>query len=261
MTDCRAIAERLQRIPTTLAADLLKDCDVFERSATGFRPMTSGTTAFAGPVRTIAFLPGRPELRLRKAPPLHFTEIDALEPGDVLVLAAGGSEQGALLGDMLATRAKAQGAAGAVVDGAARDLAGLDEAGLPVFARGLAPMAAHATLIPVASRCPVRLGDVTVLPEDWILADGDGILVLPRALVDLVIERHDAASVKERFSRHLLVTGFALAEVFPLPAALEPFLQRFAATDEMPDQAAVRRALGAPALPGGQTRDAKRPGA
>lgn len=245
MTNRSTIAERLQRIPTTLAADLLKDRDMFERSAAGFRPMTRGITAFAGPVRTIAFLPGRPELRTRPAPPLHFTEIDTLEPGEVLVLAAGGSLHGALFGDVLATRAKTRGAAGAIVDGAARDVAGMDEAGLPVLARGIAPMAAHATLIPVASRCPVRLGDVTVLPDDWILVDEDGVLVLPRPLVDLVIARHEAGAVKERFSRQLLLAGFALTEVFPLPDSLEPCLERFAATAEMPDPATVRQALGA----------------
>lgn len=246
MTDRSAIAERLQRIPITLAADLLRDHDMFERSTTGFRPMTPGMTAFAGPVRTLAFLPGRPELRARPAPPLHFTEIDTLEPGDVIVLAAGGSLHGALFGDMLATRAKARGAAGAIVDGAARDLAGMDEVGLPVLARGTAPMAAHGTLIPVSGRCPVRLGDITVLPDDWVLADEDGVLVLPRALVDLLIARHEAGAVKERFSRQLLLAGFALAEVFPLPPALDPCLERFAATGAMPKPAVVRQALGAP---------------
>lgn len=245
MTDRRAIAERLKRIPTTLAADILKDRNVFERSASGFRPMTPKTTAFAGPVRTIAFLPGRPELRTRQGPPLNFTAIDALEPGEVLVLAAGGSMRGAVFGDMLATRAHSLGAAGAVVDGAARDLAGLEEAGLPVFARGVAPMAAHATLVPVATSCPVRFGDVTVLPDDWVLADADGVLVLPRPLVELVIEQHDVALVKERFSRQLLLAGFALGDVFPLPPSLEPFLERFAASGALPDPHAVRQALGA----------------
>ena len=244
MTDRSAIAERLRCIPTTLAADLLKDRDIFERSVAGLRPVTSGKIAFGGPVRTIAFLPGRPELRTRPAPPLHFCEIDSLEPGEVLVLAAGGSLHGALFGDMLATRAMARGAAGAVVDGAARDLAGIDGAGLPVLARGIAPLAAQGTLIPIASRCPVRLGDVSVLPDDWILADDDGVLVLPRPLVALVIARYEAGAVKERFSRQLLLSGFALADVFPLPASLEPCLERFIATGEMPDQATVRQTLG-----------------
>ena len=243
MTDRRATADTLKRIPTTLAADILKDQDVFERSASGFRPMTPGTVAFAGPVRTIAFLPGRPEIRTQ-GPPLNFTAIDALEPGEVLVLAAGGSMRGAVFGDMLATRAHALGAAGAVVDGAARDVAGMEEAGLPVFARGIAPMAAHATLVPVATSCPVRFGDVTVLPDDWILADANGVIVLTRPLVDLVIDRHGAASVKEGFSRQLLLAGFALGDVFPLPLSLEPFLERFAASGDVPDPQAVRQALG-----------------
>ncbi|MCB8839469.1 RraA family protein [Aurantimonas sp. VKM B-3413] len=244
MTDRSEIAKRLKDIPTTLAADILKDEALFERSVSGLAPMTAGSGRFAGTVRTIAFLPGRPELRGRAGPPLNFSAIDALEPGEVLVLAAGGSMRGAILGDMLATRAHERGAAGAVVDGAVRDLAGMEEARLPVFARGVAPMAAHATLVPVAVNTQVRFGDVAVLPDDWVLADEDGVLVLPLSLVERLIERHAAASVKERFSRQLLLAGFALAEVFPLPAALEPFLKDFAKTERVPTAETVRQAIG-----------------
>ena len=105
-------------------------------------------------------------------------------------------------------------------------------------------MAAHATLVPVAAGCPVRFGDVTVLPDDWVLADEDGILVLPLSLVERLIERHAAASVKERFSRQLLLSGFALTEVFPLPTALEPYLESFAATGTVPAAGTVCQAIG-----------------
>lgn len=243
MSDIATKADALRQIPTTLAADLLKDQDIHERSATGLREMNAFRTAFAGPARTIAFLPGRSELRAAHTTPVNFLAIDTLRPNDVLVLAAGGSMRGAILGDMLATRAVALRASGAVVDGAVRDLAGLKEAGLPFVARGVAPMAAHATLVPVAYDVPVRFGDITVLPGDWILADEDGVLVLPLDLVDLVIARQANALGKEGFSRRLLTEGFPLADVFPLPEALAPFLDEFSATGTIPDLDAVRTAL------------------
>lgn len=241
MTEAQDIAARLSRVPTTIACDILKDQALAERSPQGLSPMTP-LASLAGPVRIIEFLPGRPEIR-RVGPPANFAIIDALQPGEVLVLCAGGSMAGAVLGDMLATRAQGLGGGGAVVDGAVRDLAGMALAGLPVHARGVAPMAAHATLVPFACDRPARFAGVTVMPQDWVLADSDGILVLTRALVDLLLSRAEAAMAKDAFSRQLLLMGFALTEVFPLPAALTDLLDAFLARGEMPSADAIRTTL------------------
>ena len=235
------LAQRLKAIPTTIACDILKDQSLAERSATGLAPVTP-IASLAGPVRMIEFLPGRPELR-RAGPPANFTIIDALQPAEVLVLCAGGAMAGAVLGDMLATRAQALGGGGAVVDGAVRDLDGLALAGLPVHAKGVAPMAAHATLIPFACERPARFAGVTVLPNDWVLADRDGVLFLTRDLVDLLLTRAEPAMARDEFARQLLLMGFPLTEVFPLPPALLGLMQAFQIRGEMPDAAAIRLAL------------------
>jgi len=237
----RDIALRLQRIPTTIACDILKDHALAERVAHGLSPITP-TVKLAGPVRVIEFLPGRPELR-RAGPPANFAMIDAVEPGEVLVLCAGGSMAGAVLGDMLATRAMGLGGHGAVVDGAVRDLDGLALAGLPVHALGVAPMAAHATLIPFACDRPTRFAGVTVMPGDWVLADRDGVVFLTRDMVDLLLAQAETAMVRDEFSRQLLLMGFALTEVFPLPLALTGLLKAFQSDGEMPTAAAIRSAL------------------
>lgn len=239
-------ADRLSRIPTTIACDILKDHALAERSVPGLSPMTP-EARMAGPVRLIEFLPGRPELR-RPGPPDNFRVIDGVQPGEVLVLCAAGSLAGAVLGDMLATRAKELGCAGAVVDGAVRDLDGLALAGLAVHARAVVPMAAHATLIPFACDRPVRFGGITVMPDDWVLADRDGILFLPPTLVDLVIDRAEAAIARDEFSRQLLLKGFALTEVFPLPAALAPHLDAFLSTGRF-DEDAIAATLSGTAPP------------
>ncbi|MBC7739258.1 MAG: RraA family protein [Candidatus Saccharibacteria bacterium] len=239
--DIAALADRLARIPTTIACDILKGEPLAERVATGLSPMTPNS-AMAGPVRIIAFLPGRPELR-KPGPPANFAIIDAVTPGEVLVLCAGGSTAGAVLGDMLATRAHQLGARGAVVDGAVRDLDGLALSGLPVQARGVAPMAAHASLIPFACSTPARFAGVTVMPGDWVLADRDGTLFLTRALVDILLAQYEAAIARDEFSRQLLLMGFALTEVFPLPPSLGPLLGTFHATRQLPLPEQIRAAL------------------
>ncbi len=244
MTGDQTIAARLRAIPTTLAADILKDQAIAERSVSGFPVSAGPASRFAEPVRVIAFLPGRPELR-RAGPPLNFTLIDAAAPGEVLVLCAGGSDNGAVMGDMLATRALQRGASGAVVDGAVRDLDGLDEVGLPVLARALSTRGAHTTLIPHECLHPVRFGAVTVMPGDWVLADRDGVIFLTPELIGLLFGGHDAALCREAFSKRLLEAGLALSEVFPLPATLSGMYDAFAAGGEMPDAARVRAMLDA----------------
>jgi len=241
MTDRASIAARLGRVPTTIACDILKDHALAERVVTGLLAMTP-QAAFAGPVRMIEFLPGRPELR-RAGPPANFAVVDALQPTEVLVLCAGGMMAGAVLGDMLATRAHELGASGAVVDGAVRDLEGMAQSGLPVQARGVVPMAAHATLLPFACTRPARFAGVTVIPDDWVLADRDGVLFLPLDLVHLLLSHHEVSVAKDEFSRHLLLMGFALTAVFPLPASLSGFLDAFRASGAMPDREQISRAL------------------
>lgn len=244
-TDTAELADRLSRIPTTIACDILKGDNLPERVALGMSAMTPAAT-MAGPVRVIEFLPGRPELR-KSGPPANFAVIDAVARAEVLVLCAAGSIAGAILGDMLATRARKLGANGAVVDGAVRDLDGLAASGLPVQARGLAPMAAHATLIPFACHRPTRFAGVTVMPDDWVLADRDGVLFLTRTLVDRLLDQADAAKAKDGFSQRLLNMGFALTEVFPLPDTLTHFTQIFRDTGTMPTPDSVRAALDSPA--------------
>ena len=239
--DIPAFVDRLRRIPTTIACDILKDHGLSERAAVGLSPMTPEAT-MAGPVRMIEFLPGRPEIR-RPGPPANFAVVDTLRPGEVLVLCAGGSMHGAVLGDMLATRARKLGASGAAVDGAVRDLDGLALAGLPAQARGVAPMAAHATLIPFACDRPARFAGVTVMPGDWVLADRDGVLFLTPDLVQVLLADHEAALARDAFSRELLLMGFALTDVFPLPARLARFLEAFRQGGTVPDAGIIRTAL------------------
>lgn len=235
------LIERLAAIPTTIACDILKGEPLRERSPAGLHPVTPGTS-FAGRTRVIVFLPGRAELR-RAGTPANFSIIDAAEPGDVLVLAAHGAMDGAILGDMLATHARRRGVTGAIVDGAVRDLEGLAAAELSVHARGVAPMAAHQTLIPSAAEGPVRFAGVTVMPGDFVLADRDGILILPLPLVERLVAEVDSARTREAFSLRLISEGFALAEVFPLPPSLVPLMAAFGATGIMPAVEKVREAL------------------
>lgn len=104
------------------------------------------------------------------------------QPGDVLVVDTRGTEL-AVLGEIFTTEAHRRGLAGMVVDGYVRDLAGIREIGLPLFARGAFPAAA-----PAAARTPlgqtVTIGGVEVRPGDIVFGDDDGLLVAAPARVE-----------------------------------------------------------------------------
>lgn len=118
------------------------------------------------------------------------------QPGDVVVVAAGGSKDYASFGDFSATVLKARGAAGAVIDGATRDTDGILRLGLSVFARAVTPRNRHYPAGPehCSVNLPVVCAGVSVNPGDVVIGDTDGVVVVPREL---------AAGLAEQLEREL----------------------------------------------------------
>lgn len=142
-------------------------------------PLASGTTMCGPAVTSFG-----PDLTVRRM------AIDLAQPGDVLVVAAGGMVDRACFGDGTAKRMTMKNMAGAVIDGAVRDAAGLRELGFPTFCRGTTPRNYH---YPAegeygAVNVPVVCGGVIVSPGDLILGDDDGVVVVPRDLAPLIQE-------------------------------------------------------------------------
>jgi 4-hydroxy-4-methyl-2-oxoglutarate aldolase len=116
-------------------------------------------------------------------------------PGDVLVVAAGGSQR-AVAGELFAGEAARRGMAGIVIDGFCRDTATLKRMSLPVYARGATPRAAGAVVAPEVN-VPVLLDGVPVSPGDVLLGDDDGIVVATEAELAAVIDRAEAIQAAE----------------------------------------------------------------
>ena len=109
-----------------------------------------------------------------------YAALDRARPGDVLVVAADGYDQAAVVGDILAGMARNAGVAAVVTDGLVRDVPGLDEAGIPVFGLGVSPNSPHKDG-PGEIGFAVTLGGVVVEAGDLLVGDGDGVVVVPRA--------------------------------------------------------------------------------
>ena len=135
-----------------------------------------------------------------KGPPLdnlwlHWA-LDEAKPGEVIVADVGGLYEGGYWGEVMTTSAKGRGLGGLVIDGCVRDGARLAEIGWPVFARGLAM---RGTLKDPNGDgrigAPLAFGDAIVSPGDLVLGDGDGVVVIPKAMGPAAIE---ASLARER---------------------------------------------------------------
>ena len=132
----------------------------------------------------------------------HFPVMDALAEaaaGDVLVIATDGSSC-AVFGELFATEARRRGLAGIVADGFCRDVRGLREIGLPVFARGTTPRAGT-TVSRAPAGAEIPCGGVTVSPGDIVFGDDDGLLI---ATADRIAGALETAELIARSERAIL---------------------------------------------------------
>ncbi|MGR3870811.1 RraA family protein [Streptomyces graminifolii] len=164
MTD----ASEFQDVPTTTLADLLGHAQVLDL---GVRSLWSPVPRLAGPAFTVRCPPGD-NLMLHAA-------IHRAAPGSVVVVESGDMEY-ALAGGNVCAVAQRRGIAGFVLDGVIRDVGEVREAGFPVFGRGVVPIpGVKKAVLPLNER--VRCGGVAVDPGDVVVADEDGVVVVPGA--------------------------------------------------------------------------------
>lgn len=136
-----------------------------------------------GPACTVKVYPGD-NLMVHQA-------LDIAQPGDIVVVDAGGSRMNGVIGDMVSTKAKHRGIAAFVIDGLIRDLPAVKEVGLPVFARGVTPIGPlHRG--PGEINYPVSCGGIVVSPGDLIVGDTNGIVVVRRDFIEIILNRLQA---------------------------------------------------------------------
>jgi regulator of RNase E activity RraA len=165
----------------------------------GPKPLRPGQPRLVGPAFTLRFIPAREDLATPEswASPISTrAAIEAMPPGCVAIADAMGVSDAGIFGDILCQRIKVRGIAGLVTDGVVRDLAGVLRTDLPVWCTGAAAPASIAGLTFINWQEPIACGGVAIFPGDIIVADDDGAVVIPKALLTEVVE---AAVEQERF--------------------------------------------------------------
>ncbi|HET7409082.1 MAG TPA: ribonuclease activity regulator RraA [Paracoccaceae bacterium] len=156
----------------------------------GTLPLRPGQARIVGPAFTLRFVPAREDLATPAAWASPISTRAAIEtmPADcVAVVDAMGVQDAGIFGDILCARMAGRGVAALVTDGVLRDLDGVLGTGLPVFASGAAAPPSVAGLTFVGWGEPVACGGVAVFPDDIVVADRDGAVLIPAAYLDQVL--------------------------------------------------------------------------
>jgi regulator of RNase E activity RraA len=208
----------LERVSTpTLTTVLLKKGlrNVWIRGA---RPLAGDAGRVVGPAFTLNFIPAREDQAVPEAwasPTSTRAALEAAPLGAVVVANALGVADAGVFGDILCARMVRRGMAGLVTDGAVRDIAGVRATGLPVWAQGVAAPPAIAALIFTGWNQPIGCGGVAIFPGDVIVADADGAVVVPVALVEEIAALGAEQERLEAWIAGEVERGAALPGLYP----------------------------------------------
>ena len=209
---------RLSHVTTaTLTTLLLKKGlrNVFLR---GTKPIRTGQTRVVGRAFTLRFVPSREDLATPESwakPTSTRGAIEAMPAGCVAVVDARGIMDAGIFGDILCARMQRRGVAALITDGVVRDIAGVLSTDLSVWCAGAAAPPSVAGLTFVNWQEPIGCGGVAVFPDDLIVADDDGAVVIPAALVDEVVAQSIEQEQLEAWIMKEVENGVPLPGLYP----------------------------------------------
>ena len=187
----------------------------------GTRPFRTGQPRVVGPAFTLRFVPAREDLTTPAswASPISTrAAIEAMPAGCVAVADAMGVADAGIFGDILCARMVRREVAGLVTDGVMRDAAGVLGTGLPVWCSGVAAPPSVAGLTFVGWQEPIACGGVAVMPGDIIVADDDGAVLIPQALLAEVLADAPEQEAQEAWIMAEIDRGVPLPGLYPMNA-------------------------------------------
>src|SRR5208283_56406 len=184
----------------------------------GTKPIHPGQKRVAGRAFTLRFVPAREDLATPESwssPQSTRAAIEAMPVGCIAVVDAMGVTDAGIFGDILCARMARKGVAGLVTDGVVRDVAGVLGTGLPVWCQGAAAPPSVAGLTFVNWQEPIGCGVVAVFPDDVIMTDDDGAVVIPQSMAAEVAA---VAAEQERLEEWIMTRvkdGASLPGLYP----------------------------------------------
>jgi regulator of RNase E activity RraA len=193
------IVAALRPVSTATITTVLLKKGIRKSWMQGPKPLTGGHDRVVGEAFTMRFVPAREDLATPESwasPRSTRAAIEDMPPGVIAVADAMGVSGAGIFGDILTARMVKRGVVGLVTDGVVRDVAGVLATGLPVWCAGVAAPASVVGLTFVGWQEPIGCGGVAVFPGDVVVADADGAVLIPAALLEDVVK---LAPEQERF--------------------------------------------------------------
>lgn len=217
----REIIEALKEIGSATASGELSRLGIRDPQIRGPLSWTPGKTV-VGPALTLQFMPKRedqygedeyasPERQLHRHVLYH------TQPGDVVVVDARGDLGSGVFGEMMLTYFMGKGGAGVVIDGCIRDYPHAKDLGIGLWLKGVTPnFHTQTNIFPHAVNVPIACSNTLVVPGDIIVADDDGVVVVPIKLAEELVKKAGEHHEWEEFSRLRLAEGGDLRKYYPL---------------------------------------------
>ena len=191
--DIKNIYKKASKFSTTNISDAL-DALGLASGITGILPAFDCPKLF-GPIATIKMTaagqtPSKSHIGIKA--------IVSAAKGDIIVIDNGGRKDVSCWGEILSYAAKSQGVSGVVIDGAFRDIDDIKLLGFPVYARGVVPVTARKRIMEIETNTIIQCGGVQVRPGDFIMADGNGVVIIPLEKFNEVLKKAEELFNKEQ---------------------------------------------------------------
>lgn len=208
---------KLESVPVAGLSAQLRKRGLNDVTIDGVRPLHP-EAKLVGTARTLRFVPLREDLFASHGGGFNAQKraFDAVGEGEVIVIEARGETGSGTLGDILAIRAHARGAAGIVTDGGVRDVDAVTAVGIPVYTAGAHPAVLGRKHVPWDHDVTIGCGGTTVQPGDVIVGDADGVIVIPPGLVEEVVDAALEQEDEDAWIAQRVAEGHPIDGLFPM---------------------------------------------
>ena len=210
---------KLEAVPVAGLSGQLRKRGLNNVTIDGVRPLHPGRK-IVGTAKTLRFVPGREDLFASHGGGYNAQKraFDAVGEGEIIVIEARGETGSGTLGDILALRAHARGAAGIVTDGGVRDIDAVAAVGIPVYSAGAHPAVLGRKHVPWDLDVTIACGGTTVQPGDILVGDADGVIVIPPAIAEEVVDAALAQEEEDAWIAEQVTAGHPVDGLFPMNA-------------------------------------------
>lgn len=213
-----SFAQALTQVSTATITTMLFKHGIRNVWLRGVAPLAPGQPRRAGPAFTLRFIPAREDLSTPErwsSPISPRSAIEEMPAGAMIVVDALRQAEAGILGDVFAARMKARGVAGLVTDGALRDGSVIAELGLATWCQACAAPPSSTTMTFVEWQAPIACGGVAIYPGDFIVADDDGAVVVPRSHVAEIAAAGPGEEALDAWIREQVLAGQPLPGFYP----------------------------------------------